>query len=75
MLDLSADNCIHRVLVPIPILTAPIDHSTVGTFNNIPEHTYINANIQLSLCEYTKVIHLYLSAEGYVGLCDFRSLS
>lgn len=39
MLDLSTDNCIHRVLVPIPVLAAPINHSTVGTFNNIPEQT------------------------------------
>lgn len=39
MLDLSADNRVHGVLVPIPVLTAPIDHSTVGTFDYIPEHT------------------------------------
>lgn len=39
MLDLGADDCIHRVLVPVPVLTAAINHSTVGTFNNIPEHT------------------------------------
>lgn len=37
MLDLSADNCIHRVLVPIPVLAAPVNHPTVGTFNNVPE--------------------------------------
>ena len=40
MLDLSADNCINRVLITVPKLTASIDHSAVGTFNNVPK-TYI----------------------------------
>lgn len=48
MLDLSANNCINGVLVPIPILTASIDHSTVGAFNHIPEHTRIYADVQLN---------------------------
>ena len=51
MLDLSADNRVHRVLVPIPILTAPIDHSTVGTFNNVPKHTINTLMYNSNLCE------------------------
>lgn len=39
MLDLCADSSIHRVLVPVPVLTAPINHSAVGAFNNIPDKT------------------------------------
>lgn len=39
MLNLGADDCVYGVLVPIPVLTATINHATVGTFNYIPEHT------------------------------------
>lgn len=38
VLDLCANNCIHWVLVSVPILTAPIDHSTIGAFNDISAH-------------------------------------
>lgn len=38
MLDLSADDCVHRVLVAIPVLAAPVDHSTVWTFNHVTKH-------------------------------------
>lgn len=51
MLDLSADHRIHGVLVPIPVLTAPIDHSTVGTFNNVPKHTKYTLMYNSNLCE------------------------
>lgn len=57
MLDLSANNCIHRILVPIPILTAPVDHSTVGTFNYISKqifkkhyHMHLHTIARLEIC-------------------------
>jgi len=36
MLNLSTDDRVHRVLVPVPVLTATINDSTGGAFNHIP---------------------------------------
>lgn len=37
MLDLRSDHRVHRILVPVPVLAASINHSAVGTFDYIPE--------------------------------------
>ena len=39
MLDLSADHGVHRILVSKPVLSAPVNHTTVGTFDHIPADT------------------------------------
>lgn len=36
VLDLCSDHSLHRVLVPIPVLSASIDDCTVGAFDYIP---------------------------------------
>lgn len=39
MLNLRSDHRVHRILVPVPVLTASINHSAVGTFDYISEQT------------------------------------
>lgn len=39
MFNLRSDHRVHRILVSVPVLTASVNHSTVGTFNYIPEQT------------------------------------
>ena len=36
VLDLGADHCVNRVLVSVPVLSAPVDHGAVWTFNDVP---------------------------------------
>lgn len=41
VLDLSSDHRVHRILVPVPVLTASVNHSTIGTFDDIPVQTEV----------------------------------
>lgn len=52
VVDLSADNCVHGVLVSIPVLTAPIDDATVRAFYNVPNHKEKKHMLQLLFNSY-----------------------
>lgn len=41
---------IHRILVPKPVLPAPVDHTTVRTFDHIPTRRQVGKST-VSLCQ------------------------
>lgn len=52
MLDLCSDHSLHRVLVPIPVLSASIDDCTVGALN------YISGQRKSKISHQTFTFHL-----------------
>lgn len=50
MYNLCPHHRIHRILVPKPVLAAPIDHTTVRTFDHIPTRRQVSKSTML-LCQ------------------------